>query len=291
MLPEIEYFVDTYIIETNKDNVKTAFGLLEELEIPNYSDAFISIMLNEGNCDSSQLIDNFVITLVEMIDELLKLHGIEVIPEATLEFKNKILRGLIDLPDYSNKDEILGILEQQEEETYKFAELMLHVTDLKIFEIYTKVENINPDIFVKLTDLIKSHANKIPEAELEQQDIRNKIISKLKLIKEFTKYDKAVGFTLVNSNVTLGSDFKQYTQYAQKQFDLLKPEEIAIEAFVLLTMSKEGFEQPLITFRKYSRDLFSDLDMTTKIDIQLNKLIMNLDKYILEKQSKALLPC
>jgi len=283
MLPELEYFIDTYFIEDNKKIILESFDILEDLEV-GYDNTFISIMMTESEIDNVQLVDSFKLTLENMITDALKQHGIVVTEEADLDFKNKIMHAIINLPFYDGKEDINAVLDSPEEPNYKFADMIDHVCDLPLMTIYTKIESVNPDIFKRVSELFNKSLIKIDEDELIKQELSNKIIAKLKNIKTFTKYDKALGYTLVNNSIVLGSDFSQYTTYADKHFEYLNIDEIAIEVFVLLTMSNEGFEKPLITFRKYSQNLFSDLDKITKIDVKLNNLVIAYDKFITENQ-------
>lgn len=283
MLPELEYFIDTYFIEDNKKIILESFDILEDLEFE-YNDTFIAIIMTEGDVDRVQLTDSFKLTLENLITDTLKQHGVIVTQEADLDFKNKIMHAIINLPYYEGKDDINAVLDSPEEPNYKFADMIDHICDLPLMTIYTKVESVNPDIFKRVSEIFNRTLIKIDEDELNKQDLTNKIIVKLKNIKAFIKYDKALGFTLVNSNIVLGSDFSQYITYADKHFEYLTVDEIAIEVFVLLTMSNEGFEKPLITFRKYSNNLFSDLDKITKIDVKLNNLVIAYDKFITESQ-------
>lgn len=283
MLPEIEYFIDTYFIEGVKKNILESFNILDDLEIE-YNNEFIAIVMTEGDVDNSQLTDNFKLTLENLITQALKEHGVILTEEADLEFKNKVMHAIITLPYYEGTEDINGVLDSPEEPNYKFADLIDHVCELPLMTIYSKIESVNPDIFKRLSEIMNRSLIKIDEDEQSKQEINNKIISKLKNIKTFTKYDKALGFTLVNNNIVLGSDFSQYTTYADKHFEYLTIEEIAVEVFVLLSMSNEGFEKPLITFREHSQNLFSDLDKITKIDIKLNNLVIGYDKFITENK-------
>jgi hypothetical protein len=286
MLPELEYFIDTYIVEDSKKDILESFDILDDLEIE-YNDTFISILLTEGDVENAQLVDNFKNTLEKMIADALKLHGIVLTEEASLEFKNKIMHAIINISFYEGKDDLAAILDSSEETNYKFAELIEEVTELNLMDVFNKIETINPDIFKRLSEIFNRKLIHINEDELEKEAFKNKIITKLKNIKILTKYDKALGFTLVNSNIVLGSDFGQYATYADKHFEYLNNDEIAIEVLILLTMSNEGFDKPLITFRKYSQDLFSDLDKITKIDIKLNNLVIAYDKFIIENIGKV----
>lgn len=283
MLPEIEYFIDTYFIEGVKKNILESFNILDDLEIE-YNNEFIAIVMTEGDVDNSQLTDNFKLTLENLITQALKEHGVILTEEADLEFKNKVMHAIITLPYYEGTEDINGVLDSPEEPNYKFADLIDHVCELPLMTIYSKIESVNPDIFKRLSEIMNRSLIKIDEDEQSKQEINNKIISKLKNIKTFTKYYKALGFTLVNNNIVLGSDFSQYTTYADKHFEYLTIEEIAVEVFVLLSMSNEGFEKPLITFREHSQNLFSDLDKITKIDIKLNNLVIGYDKFITENK-------
>lgn len=290
MTPEIEYFIDNFIIEDNKANIKTAFDLLDELGVEDYQERFVSLMMIESDIETSQLVDSFTLLINNLIDDLLKLHGVVFNDIVYLETKNKVLEALVSLDSLESKDFILAILESSNDEVEKFCEIITHLTDLNFMYLFNAVESINPSLISKINEIFSANANKLTEEEIDKRDFTNKIISKLKQLRIFINYDKAVGFTLVNNNTVLGSNFNQYSTYAVKQFEHLTNEEIAKEVFILLTLSDEGFEQPLITFRKYSQNLFSDLDKITKIDIILNRLIMQFDKFILENQSNQLLP-
>lgn len=285
MLQELDYFIDTYFCEDTKKIIIESLETLDDLQIE-YENDFIELIMSEGTMEQVELLDKFRLSIDNMLSGTLKLHGIVLNEEATLEFKNKITQAIIVLETYEGKDDILGILESSEEPNYKFSELIEQVTELSAINVFTKIESVDPGLFKRLIEIFNTSLIVIREDDVEKQILRNNIVSKLKNIKAITKYDKALGFTLTNSDTVLGSDFKQYTTYADKHFEYLTIDEIAIEVFILLSMSMEGFDKPLITFRKYSQDLFSDLDKITKIDIKLNNLIIAYDKYIIENQEQ-----
>lgn len=281
MLQEIDYFVETYFIEFTKDDIRESFKILDLTDV-DYVDAFMTLLMTQGDLSSSEITDLFMKTLNTFLDTLLVEHSIVLTPNTTVNFKNKVLKSIIDLPYYENVDEIDAIISSQDEPNYKLSELIDLVSDLSVMDIFTQIDSVNPSLFVKLSETINSNDIKIDQNEMAKQTAVITIVNKLKKIKEFTQYSKAVGFTLVNNNIVLGSSFDKYTPYADKHFEFLSLDDIAIEVFVLLTMSEEGFNNPLLTFRKYSTNLFSDLDKVTKIDIKLNNLIMQFDKELLK---------
>lgn len=281
MLPEIKFFIDNYCIEDNKSIVEASFDLLDELEITDYINEYNDLFMAEGDIEVTDLLPTFMSIINKQITELLALHGIATNEEATLDCKNKILEGILNLPDYSDKLALLVILESQEDEMEKFCELMSHVSTLQSSDLFNKIDSVDISLFTKLLAIVNASNSDNNTQEDEKNDLKVDIIKKLKEIKKVIGYDNAVGFTLVNNSIVLGSSFEQYCNYAIKHFDTYTPAVVAKELFVLLTMSEEGFHNPLIVFRKYSQDLFSDLDRITKIDIELNKLIMQFDKSLL----------
>lgn len=281
MLQEIDYFVETYFIEFTKEDIKESFKILDLTDVE-YTDAFMALLMTQGELGTSEITDLFTKTLNTFLDALLIEHSIVLRSDSTISFKNNIIKSIIDLPYYENVDEIDAIISSQDEPNYKLSELIDLVSDLTIMDIFTQIESVNPSLFIKLSETINSSDIKIDKNGLAQQDTVIAIVNKLKKIKEFTKYFKAVGFTLVNNNIVLGSSFDKYASYADKHFEFLSLDDIAVEVFVLLTMSEEGFNNPLLTFRKYSTNLFSDLDKVTKVDIKLNNLIMQFDKELLK---------
>ena len=281
MLPEIDYFIETFFIEFIKEDIKESFDILNLMEL-DYTESFMTLLMTESDLGTSEVSDKFIQTLNGFLNTLLTQHGVVLVKESSINIKNNILRGLIDIPYYENTNEIDDIISSLEEPNFKFSELIDLVSDLTVMNIFIHIESVNPSLFIKLSDTINSSDIKIDENELDKQELINNIIFKLKQIKVFTQYSKAVGFTLVNNNMLLGMTFDKYTCYADKQFEFLSLEDIAIEVFVLLTMSEEGFKNPLITFRKYSNNLFSDLDKVTKVDIKLNNLLMQFDRELLK---------
>lgn len=281
MLPEIKFFIDSYCIEDNKSIVETSFDLLDELEITDYINDYNDLFMVESDIEVTELLPTFMSIINKQITELLTLHGIITNEEATLDCKNKILEGILMLPDYSDKLALLVILESQDDEMEKFCELLSHVSTLQSSDLFNKVDSVDTSLFTKLLTIVNASNSDNNTHEDEKNDLKVEIIKKLKSIKKVIGYDNAVGFTLVNNNIVLGASFDQYCNYAIKHFDTYTPDVVAKELFVLLTLSEEGFHNPLIVFRKYSQDLFSDLDRITKIDIELNKLIMQFDKSLL----------
>lgn len=277
MLPEFEYFIKNNCSEHIRTILETSLDLFDQFNLEEHQDRLMNLLMQEGIKERSVLDIEFIAMINKYADSLLTLHGIKLDIDTQLEFKNGVLQTILDLSNYIDTQTILDILELQEENTEKFTQLLELFLPYSNSHIFAQLEEVQDSFLVKLKEYTLSQVE-LSLADAEEETSNNDIITKLKILYKLLNNPTLLGFRLIDQGVALGLDFTFYSKYAVRHFDLLTPEEVARELIVLLSMSLNGYNNPIMTFRENSQNMFVDLDRITKVDVQLNKLLAEYDK-------------
>jgi hypothetical protein len=67
------------------------------------------------------------------------------------------------------------------------------------------------------------------------------------------------------------------------KLESLEAKQVALELLVLMTMSTDARDNPVVFFRTHSDTMFTSLDKITKVDQELGKLVIALDTFTKNK--------
>lgn len=278
MLPELDFFIKNNYSDIVQESLFLAFDLLEDLNVPELQDDFLELIMVYDEKDQKDVKDEFLQKIHAQLDAIVALHGITLSHECILTQKIEIITGLIELPFYLDKHSIVDILDTSSEPVEKLIDLLLLVTNLDKENSFTLIDSVNTGIFETLTSLVSVENNKTPIDPLH--------IEYIKLLRTVFEGYTPFAFSLIESNVRIGMEFKAYLNYLSPQFYSLKPYDQAKELMAFLYMSKDGIMNPLNTYNDHSSELFDNIDIITKVSVQINRVILEVDKYKLTLRDK-----
>lgn len=266
------------------DTLLESFDILEDAQIEAYEDAFFDILMQHGDKEITGVPGEIEDLMIRFLLDIMVQHGVEISEDTPLSVMNAICDGLLGIQYYMSSDDISLVLESALDEEEKLSQILELVNGLDQHRALAAFERVDPGLLTKIEELVTSKTE-LDASDFERESENFKITKKLRDIVRFFSSQEFVAVKLINAGVVIGADFEQYIKYFVKYVEDMKPEDIAKEVFLLLTMSRDGYESMLQTYSKYTSRLFTDLDQTTKVFTALNKVVIDFDKYMMQRNA------
>jgi hypothetical protein len=277
MLPEIESFVvDNYITETS-DLLLDCFDTIDDAQLPDAYQDFISILMNVNNTATGELSNSFYHHVDFVISSVVRSHGITLSEECTLETKNEILKALLILPDYDDVESIIRIGECDYTSIEKFIEL-LKLVILADENYFIYIEEVSDSLINTLMDL--SIRRLVPEEAIDH----SAYINAIKEYKTFIQPQELEVFRLIEQGYPLGMDISYYYNYLHMEDKT--PYNIAKEimGFILISSSNNG--DVLQILKDTIETISSDINLISLINFQMVRLIQEFDQHKITLKDK-----
>lgn len=282
------YILDSYTPQL-ADELLRSFELLFAFD-KSFSDSeFVEFILDQGNQDNENLRDIILAKLKGKLNYVLAEHTIKLQPETDFYVCNEILSALMLIQTLDDYSDIGAILESQLDKEEKFATVIANVSTLRESDIYPVIESFSEDLLTNILTLVyeqeKTKGNK-------ERDLINKIMDKMQLLQKFIGSNNALGVTLIKHNIRVAEPFHMYISHITDYLaNVSSIPQKALDILSVLMISSDGYNLPLISFRKYSHLLSMDLVTTSKIDAAITGIIGDFEKHILDmRNEKARLP-
>lgn len=264
-------FLDTYFTDEYAEEVSKSFDLFDFYE---YSQAFsglIDIANDQGTISTDDLKDRFVLELHVKLDYILQQHTIKLIPEATLTQKNEILTSLGHLQKLEDYTGVIRLLESLENDEEILSTIISDSTLMDKTEVMSIIESFSPSVLTSLKQYIYTQEDSVPK-----DTPRFDILTNIKLFSNFVN-GNALGVKLVQSGVLVGQRFFEYLTFIKDDIVVKGQEDLTVSNILsLLYISTDGFNSPLLVYRKYSYNILQDLNLVSKIEV---KLLEQISKY------------
>lgn len=269
----LQVFVETYYTDEYQTEVYRSFHLFDFYE---YADGFsplIDIAMSTGSVSSDESTDKFTLKLNEGLDYILEQHSIKLVEEATIFEKNELLYALAYIQNLEDYSAIIAILESLESDEEQLAIILSDLCQLEQIKIMSIVENFNPNI---LKDLKLFIYGKEKEA-IQVSDLDTKIVNNFKLFTQIAGQD-TLGYQLVETGIVVGVKFETYLPYVSDLIKQGSPKQIAASILSIIYLSQDGFNNPLLLFRKHSFTLLEDLNLVSNVEVEVIKLVAQLEE-------------
>src|ERR1035437_5772618 len=155
MSPELEYYVDAYLINELKTPVIESFNNYEALSVPDYEAEFMAILMNEGNIERTQLVSDFNAKVLSLNKELLLSHGITLTDTVDIEFTSKVLNAIINIASFTDPMIILNEIDHPVSPEEKLSEILSHFTDLLPTNIVIDIESVEPSLINRIKETLE----------------------------------------------------------------------------------------------------------------------------------------
>lgn len=276
-----DYIAETFTPELSEEIMK-AFELLYGFELDDPEIDFLNIISLDNNRTQADIQDLFIIELNTKLDYLLKEHGIIIDKDTRLYIKVEILSVLFMLMYLEDYTYIINIVETNNSSIEKVSSIVSEYSILTPEDVLVSIVDID-DIFIsKLIEFIYSRED---TATIIQDEANKETIENIKLLRELVNID-FIAYELLKSNVKPNLTIEQYLSIIgdDKIFDTIKDlNRLTTEVFGLLLISRNSLNTLLLSYRKNSHILLSNVNMISTIEVRVIEL---LNKFIDFKQIK-----
>ena len=279
---ETSYLLEQYVPEEQMEMMRCFFGFQEELNIEHLQDGFLDLIQQEGDMDREAFVDEMFALTRETTVDILREHGLVFNEQAELSFLVYIVDSLLAIAKYDDGEAILRTLESQYLPEEKFAEVMNLASPYSTEVVLARLESVDPAIFERIEELFQTEHEESSFAAQEMQDtFTEPCIAKVKQYKAmFGEEVNLTAYAYIDTGVVLGMPSKVYldalfvNHLADKDIETL-----AKELVILYTLSEDGSKNLLLAFRQTIGQYISDLNTITKLDSEINKLILRYTQY------------
>lgn len=282
MRDELQLFVNENFSLEKQFLIKKAFSIFEDYELGDYDTPFMELLSEFDSKDYFETLLEFENLIRNTLLTVLKEHAIILNEECDLETIIEISSGIHEIQYYEDKETILRIIETDYSDEEKLATLLNLVTLLSVDKILINIEQLDNNIFNLIVETC-AYSDSVVVDPVEISKAEKAIIKNIKMFRDFTSKSELIGFKIIEKGFTVNLSFDFYYRYLKHMLkDVVDSKAIALEYFLILMMSKESHLNPINYFRKISTNITEDIGLITKIDIELNKLYNDFDKYKLK---------
>lgn len=249
-----------------------AIDVLDKYEVPNYMDIFENVISDDTNSDDKTILDKLLVNLRTILTYLLTMQGVQLNENVTASQVNEITDGLFMLAHYEDQASISSILDSDESTVEKVCELLTLVTPYQSDALMGMIDSAEDRFTEDFKErLVYKEEEMKEDVQLVGKQIKAYIAFKNHLSNAALYSDKL--FQYVGSIGLLFEDYlRLYQLDHDKTLGTMTPEVIAKDLVALSCLSSDGCGNSLITIRKHLSTLFSDISTSTKVDIEVSKL-------------------
>ncbi len=264
--PWIEIFIKDNFTHYMGNQIKESFTLFDDYGIADYDFPFIGVLTLQSNQDPQQTIADVMALLNNQLDYILLVHGVTLIDQVSIDYKNAILRGMLSFIDAlpEIKELMVNFVDDEEiSDEEKFSHVIDYFSDKPFTDIMTVIQKVENSLILKMRQLIGN------EDAILLSDPRS--ILNYKLFKQFIDENyEGLAFTistsLVLSSFPLGLPLKDYLPFVSHLLEKLPLDRLVIELFSLYVISKEynegDFMEVYTQFYEYLTEHNITLDST-----------------------------
>lgn len=276
-------FLDSFFTEEMQAEINTSFSLFEFYEYHQAFQGLTDICHEHGNVANEDLQDRFLKEINDKLDFIIQQHGITLISEVTLNQKNQVLTALGHLQKLDDYGAVIRTLETFEDDISQLASVLSEMTFMEEPELHSIIAYVAPSTMRTM----KQFAYQKEEEAISSEEPNYDLLENFKLFNEYTK-NASLAHLMVSNGASLGNRFRDYLPFVENVFLEEKDDaKKTLNIFSLLSISSDGYNSPLLVYRKYSMQLLHDLNLVSKIEVILLKLIADYSEYKKVQYEKA----
>lgn len=251
-----------------------AVVVFEKYGLTEYMDMFEDVSFNDPDANDVAVVDSLKTNLLAVLNHLLVMQGLHradhMLPSQVVEFAD----AMYMVVDYEDRATVEQLLEADMPVQELAAEILALLTPYSVDEVMGLFESVDDNFRQSLKNRLTDHAErKVPEelASVEPQ------------LKAYAAYKDVVGHEQIYPDKfyghvgIMGMSYKDYLNMyqadnAENDLTVVDPRLIAKDLVGMAFLSCDGVDNPLITVRKHLNELFADMNITTKVDVAVSKL-------------------
>lgn len=272
----IDIFVNEAYTEEAKEDMYQAFGLFR---VFNYLGPFADMtdmLMMESFVSPEAMQDGITNRVVEAQDYLLDRHGIKVTDEATLAFRNIILRCLFMIQKLESPEPFLRVLESlmtDEEKITTIFEMLSNVPHTTFLHV---LEEVRPITIKLLSDFLYAQEDNQTN---RARPVNSTVVEYVRLFKEVFGINAGVR-VILDSDTIQGEEFALYMPLYNELRAMITDEQTLVELLMfLLIFSSDGVRDPMKVYAEYSVELVPDLTIAARLGNTIGSMFNQLQRH------------
>lgn len=252
-------------------------SIFTDFDYTEHEQELLNAVMGSGVAEESSVVQDVHFTLVEHCRELLGMHHITLVEDASLELMNTILRGLYLMQAWEDGVTLQRLLEQDSDPEAIFADVLHEVVGLDTTQVTDALVDFDDAVNKRLSQILQSS---LPEVDLEEDEVSLEQITRLKNYSVFANNNKLIGLRLVRLGYRIGAPFENYFQKVKRHFDTMAPESFAQEIIPLLLLGRDTWSSPSQSFNDFKAMFELELDAASKIDVLIREQWSKFQRFI-----------
>lgn len=274
MFIELETLLDTtapYLKNTLIDALKT----FDRIELPNYQDGYLDLLMLADTIELSELIDNIRLLTLNLQSDILKAHEVVLIEDVTIQIQTIFINAILDIQEYDDIPTLLKTASLDLNPNEVLAELVSLVSHKDASELLADIYIVS-DAFIMS---VKEFCNNTPDSDINIDNNDNQ-----KYIDAFNKFTTIIDVgnleivKLLNNAMDVGYDFNVYLTIIGRDLEDMSVITAAHELIGCALISADGNGNPIGIISKNIDNYISDMDKITKINIEITNIILKLQR-------------
>ncbi len=275
-----------YLTQVTDPDEQQLFGravaLLEQLNYPDYMDAFENAVGDHTAQGDTAVLDALRSTLHEMITNVLKMHGVSMTDEATLSQHTDVVDALVRILNCDDKNTLMLALEGTESEEEIFAQLVSLVLNVHTDNLLAVIDEVSSALIERLREfIVEPAAGQLPDGEAVAK--RQVDYAKYKLVfandhhwcDRFVSHSEAVNlpfdaYASLYMNTRLKDDLVAD--------ELMAHRAVSISLIGMACLSSEGALALLDSALPYLERICPEMSTLNRLQIKLQQLLLEFNR-------------
>ena len=282
----VSEYVNQTFTEEYKQDILTSFDLFEKFNYLDYEESLIDVINNQSYLTGADLKDSFVLELNKKLDYVINQHEIYLTDEATVEDKIEIMSALYCFQNLEDYTGVIRMLESFESDYEILSVIISDICMLTSTRMMTILDRFSPSLLINMKLYITNL-----EATEENNDERadNKILINLKKYFKFLEQSCLAEY-FIRDGIRIGQRFYSYISYCENSIVSSYDETTAKNFLSIILMSSDGYNNPLMVYRKYGYRILQDLNRVSSVETHVIRLLNNFNERKKAEDEKNRLP-
>jgi hypothetical protein len=237
--PIIDTFIEEQFTHAFSDVIRETFTLFDDYGIVAYDHPFLGLLPIQDIKDPGEIRSSFLALLNNQLDYILLVHGIQLIDQVEIIYKNLILRGMLNfieaLPEC--RDVVTSFLYDPElTNEQKLCEVIAEFILIDKTRLMEIVQSTSSDLVDKMIHLLSNEDDILRSPDFS---IENFKVFKVFLAKEYPNYNFTIADSLILSSFPLGLDIQDYLPFCNHYLEKLETDPLTLNIFSLYVISNQ----------------------------------------------------
>lgn len=271
-----QYLKDTASPEIYAD-IDEAHNVFDRLGMDSYDDGYIELLMLDDQTDPGDTLTDVINLTRQILFGVLGQHGVRCLDDTPTTMLSKLVGALLDLPDYSQQEDLYSIAKRGLVAMEAFSEMSALVTEYQVEEILPNIDFVTNALIRKIADMASETKPDI--LEQDQTIFRQE---RMRSFRDFLDEHQLHGTPvqeLIIQGVDAGYPFKLYVNYLGRVLEMLDADTCAQQLVAMALLSSDGYENPETVITPELELLIADPDKLTRVSVSVRNLTIKVAQY------------